>query len=492
MKVNNIKKYEPFILWGCYILFLIQTFVSVWTHEPWFDEIHAWQLSKMSFYDIYYQMRYEGHFMLWFLILYPFSHLGFSFHTLGIVSWFFNAISIFFLFWKAPFAWWAKILLLFTFPFSYVNPCISRPYVLIPFLSFLLAYYYSKTLKPPKYGEDGYVYLVCGVLLALLANTHVYSEGFVGIVSLVLLWQTIKNWNNLNVPQKKTRFVSFAIIAIGVLVAFLQVYPSFEHSSILKNIGSTSGTIWQFFVVSMDLGKYGNIGKAIYSLTSIGLLFSCLLFLIREKKDAAAIMFFSCLYMVLVCLFIYGAGAEGRAIMWFYFLLFSLWVLCDCPNNAKEYRLGRYRLWASLAISLFSILMFQPQKIISDYKDFYSGESRFSYFINEHVNDNNILYRIPSGYCNVLEEYLPNHSFIDIENIQSFKKKDQFFSKDAYAGKTNKECIYVIGCYCQWDETFDDELFQKYNYTLLYPTKDEERSYYLQYYLLKVNSLKKR
>ena len=324
MKVSRYKKYESPILWGCFVLFLILTFISTWTHEPWFDEIHAWQLSKLSLYEIYYQMRYEGHFMLWYLILYPFSHLGFSFQTLGIVSWTINAIGISYLFWKAPFAWWAKISLLFTFPFSYVNPCISRPYVLIPLLTFMLAYYYTKTLMPKEWTIKGDGYLACGVLLALLANTHVYSEGFVGIVSLMLLWHTTKNWHILDVHQKRTRIISFAIIFVGVLVAFLQVYPSFEHSSILKDIGSTSGTIWQFFTVSMDLAKFGTIGKAVYSLSSIGLLFVCLFFLVKERKGAAAILFFSCLYMVLFNLYIYGAGAEGRAIMWFYFLLFSL------------------------------------------------------------------------------------------------------------------------------------------------------------------------
>ncbi len=293
-------------------LSLAVSLVATMTHEPWIDEIYAWQISKFSVPDIFYEMRYEGHFALWSLLLYPFSHLGLPMKVLGGISWAANALALVYFVRKAPFGVRTKTLVLFTAPFLYLNPAVARCYVLIPAVLFPMASLFSKisafTYNP---GDAGNAFVSAGLLLALIANTHVYSGGFALIYGAMMLSSTLRAWTRSSKADRIKCVVGLAIGIIGALVAVLQVAPSLSHSSVftkndlqfslsnLKNLGG-------FFIGAGITDKRAMVlVAALYILTSI--------YLFKEDFQSFLILLASNIYMALVCVFVYGAGVQQRA-----------------------------------------------------------------------------------------------------------------------------------------------------------------------------------
>ena len=129
-------------------------------------------------------MKYEGHFLLWYLILMPFAKLGFPYYTTNIISWLITCISVWLILDKAPFKFYKRVLLIFTFPLLYLYPIISRCYCLIPLAIVLMSIFYKdRKEKPLKYL----------ISIVLLANTHVIMLGMVGIVLLDYIWEIYKD-----------------------------------------------------------------------------------------------------------------------------------------------------------------------------------------------------------------------------------------------------------------------------------------------------------
>ena len=60
-----------------FIAFALVSLTFTLLHEQWRDELQAWIIARdLSFPKMVYQMRYEGHFVLWSLLLKPFTLLG--------------------------------------------------------------------------------------------------------------------------------------------------------------------------------------------------------------------------------------------------------------------------------------------------------------------------------------------------------------------------------------------------------------------------------
>ena len=76
-----------------FILHTVITFVLLFYHENYRDEAQAWLIAKnCNLTELFGVMKYEGHFMLWYLILMPFAKLGFPYFTMNIISCIINNI----------------------------------------------------------------------------------------------------------------------------------------------------------------------------------------------------------------------------------------------------------------------------------------------------------------------------------------------------------------------------------------------------------------
>ena len=491
MKKKILNSYKEIILYGAFLLWLIITFVTAITHESWIDEIYAWQISKFSIPDIFYEMRYEGHFALWYLILAPFSHLGFPLKTLGIISWVFNSAAVFYFIKRAPFEYWAKIILIFTVPFLYTNPAISRCYVLMPLLIFILADVFAQIQKKKDVYKKCDAYIICAVLLALLANTHVYIEGFTGIVGLILFCRTVREWKELSKKQKRNRIIAFIIAIGGALIALLQILPSLGNSSVFVSGNNYSKGPLDFITGSGITSKYA------IAFTLI-VLIAIIIYLIKKSITATVIVIASNVFMIAVCMLVYGVGVPNRMIMWLYFVLFGLWI---AVQNDKKVENNEYfkRIIPSVLILLISLVLINPYKNISDFKGIYSGESRFAYYVEDTVSSDTPIYSNPNPWCCVIMEFLPDYKFYNLKDGKKLvpradrelpkKEKAEKYLLDIFDKNPNADTIYIMDCKNKNDNNSENIIEQfnlPFEYTTIYPKEAGHKDYFLQYYLLKV------
>lgn len=157
-------------------------------------------------------MKYEGHFLLWYLILMPFAKLGFPYITTNIISWIIVSISVLLILKRAPFKFYKRILLISSFPFLYLFPIISRCYCLIPLAVTLMCIFYKDRKQKP------FRYLIS---IVILVNTHIVMLGMSGIVLLDYILELISNWKVLLKNEKKVAIISLTICIILLIVSIL-------------------------------------------------------------------------------------------------------------------------------------------------------------------------------------------------------------------------------------------------------------------------------
>ena len=167
------------------LTYIIITFtIAVFFHEKWRDEAQAWLMARdLNFFELLKQMKYEGHPFLWQLILMPFAKLGFPYITETLISLLLMWISVWLLLIKSPFKLFIKVLIIFSLPFIYLYPVISRNYSLIPIALFIIAILYkNRNEKKIQY---------CLSIL-FLAYTHVLMWGLVRNTILNIFYRANK------------------------------------------------------------------------------------------------------------------------------------------------------------------------------------------------------------------------------------------------------------------------------------------------------------
>ena len=224
------------------ILYVIAVSVVSCFHEPWFDELQAWQIAKCaSIKDILFSIpHYEGHPPLWHLILLPFAKLGAPVNfSLALVNIIFitaaNALVIF----KSPFPKIVRRLIPFSYYFFYQFGVISRPYSIVYLALMLAALTYNKRDEKP---------LAHILSLVLLCLSHAYGIILAGMLCVVWVIQIfishIKSGRPSGIFKDKRcyKLLGLAVFALALIAMIIPAeyvyYGSMTNDFIdrLKNI----------------------------------------------------------------------------------------------------------------------------------------------------------------------------------------------------------------------------------------------------------------
>ena len=221
------RKLEIVLRWALFLAYATVTFVLTLRHEPWADELQAWLIARdCTVPEIFKMMRWEGHFVPWYLMLHVFAAHGGPVLCMNLLSWAFMAAAGAFFVFRAPFTLPLKALVLGSAGMLFWYPVVARCYAPIPILLFVLAAAYPVRLKRP---------LLYGLLIACLTNTHAYFEGFCGIV--FVLW-AFDAWElRAELPRRELRRIAagLGIAAAGALFGFLQVAPGMLNARSVGN-----------------------------------------------------------------------------------------------------------------------------------------------------------------------------------------------------------------------------------------------------------------
>ena len=128
------RRFEMTVL-GLYALFV--SFVSA-LHEPWKDETQAWRLAIDSHgvADLVHNARYEGHPLLWHLMLQAIGHVSRSWWAVVVLHVLIACVGAWLVLRYAPFSRLQKVLLVFGYWSAYEYAVVARPYGLGMMLGF--------------------------------------------------------------------------------------------------------------------------------------------------------------------------------------------------------------------------------------------------------------------------------------------------------------------------------------------------------------------
>lgn len=316
------------------LCYSIITFIILLFHESWRDEAQAWLIARnLNIIDIFGQMKYEGHPVIWYLILVPFAKLGLPYVTVKIVSWLICNIAVWLILKKAPFNLILKILFIFSMPMIYLYPSISRSYCLIPLAITLVAIYFGQRHEKP-------IQYILSILF--LANTHVIMYGMVGILLLLFyIEELIQNRKTNLKEQKKKVYISLIVIIVGLILTLIPILISMTTNTDVSLTSNTS--IFEDTKLKMEnayekimTGCFGE-NELILKIVAIALII-LLCYEIRYHFKNALIIICTEGLQFLIYTYVY-MGSEQRVSTLILLMMFIFWIQNDkklSKNTTKE------------------------------------------------------------------------------------------------------------------------------------------------------------
>lgn len=391
------KNYNKLLDYIIFIIFVIINFILMFYHEPWRDEIHAWTMAEnLSIKDLFIVSRFDGHPVLWHLILMPFAKLNFPIFTLNIISWLIVCFSAWIFIFKTKLNIIFKYLVLFTIPFTYVYSAISRNYCLILLLLMIIGSFYDKRYSHP---------ILYSILISLLIYTHSLAWGIVAGLTITfhiyeLFMYLFKNKRDINI---KPILVGFTIIVVNTILVVLQLYgstnPDYSTSALSSNqlLMNTFIMILSILMISFIIIKLlakDNLKE--YLIMLIGLLFQCLVY----------IVFYSSILL-------------QRFMLVFVVYLFFIMLLSK--TNIKKNYLNLFCVLYVIIMILSTGLKLFYINVKLDIKYPYSSAQEMANYINTNLSNEDTILIDSSIICQTIEPYLEYSHLYDIVYNDSFE-----------------------------------------------------------------------
>lgn len=417
---KNINKETIFKI-IIFILYAIFNFILLLKHEPWRDEIHAWLMAKVySIPELFAASRFDGHPILWHLILMPFAKLNFPIITLNIISYILVTVSAYLFLFKTNFSILFKIIVLFTIPFTYTYSAISRNYSLILLLLVIIGIFYNKRYDNP---------IIYSILICLLIHTHSLAWGIVA--GLTITFHFVEIYKNF-IKKEPVKNIKKIVIGLFLIVfnTLLVVYELY---------GTTNS----------DYGHY--IGDYVIYIVSMLclILASLLLCSIWTKKywKEFIVITISYAFQIIVYTCFYSSILYQRLILIFVLLLFYL-ILLNSSGLEKK-RLDIICIAYLLFVCIFALKPF-VENLVSDVKYNYSSAIEMADYINNELPqdstiliDASIIGQSIIPYLNTAKFYdIAYNTYVDCANVSHDRQRiiDALTNLSDYSGN------YLIIC----------------------------------------------
>lgn len=235
--------------WALVGAYALLTAVVVSGHEPWRDELHAWLLVRYSdsLRALYINKAYEGHPMLWFLMLYVVNGFTTDFAVVQLLHWGIGVLMMALLVRYAPFSLTEKALIGFGYFFAYEYTVIARNYAVgLLMLTVVCA------LFPHRNTAKGY-WLLC-LALVVLVQTSVFVA-FIGCAIYAVFLLEIAVYSRDRLMAHLLRYgLGSALVGLGLLACYLSIRPPQDNmltahfTPTYDDVLWCLGSIWNAFV----------------------------------------------------------------------------------------------------------------------------------------------------------------------------------------------------------------------------------------------------
>lgn len=309
-KDKKILNYILFVVLFCFNLYLVLN------HEYWRDETQAWLIAKdckLTADSIFTITSYEGHPILWFLVLMPFAKLGISIEIMKYIALLFVTAALYILIFRIDMPLWIKAVMALspTFVGFYVAP--SRSYSLAALLLISITALYNKKNERP---------ILFGILLALLLQTIVIMGGFVMACGVCWFIETILEF------KREKRDVSWLIkSAAGMFITLFSaifLLWEFRLTETDTAAGKTLLTVIQYLVKELNFGLQMLYGGYVLVAVLVAVICAGALF-VYDKNSRAPIIIATVgiLWQLYIYAFVYGTG-NHRVLTWLYLAYFII------------------------------------------------------------------------------------------------------------------------------------------------------------------------
>lgn len=223
-------------------------------HAPWRDEMQAWVIVRDSgsLASLLDALRYEGHPLLWYLLLWPLARITPDPAAMQVLHVVIASAVIYVVARWSPFDRWLVALLAFGYFFIFEFAVPSRAYALGALLLFVACALFVRRRES---------YLPIAVSLALLANTSAYGVIMALAFSIALLadWLTRAESRRLAAAHPVLTIVSVLLVGAAGMAAVLQVQPppdaAFRGAPVEREeavspyaLGTTGSLVWASYV----------------------------------------------------------------------------------------------------------------------------------------------------------------------------------------------------------------------------------------------------
>ena len=451
-KVISLKNSVNKNIW-CGVIFAVYaviTLIGALNHEIWYDEGQAWVIVRDNdFMGVINQLKYEGHPPLWYAILYVFAHTGFECTIIPVISWFFTAAAALLVMFKAPFNIGIRTIVIFSGGFLYFNSVISRVYCLINLILVLIAILYPKRKEHP---------ILFGILVALLANTHLCVSGFIGILGIFMIIDLFKDFKGNTAKRNAGNIIGLLISGIGVLMLVMPLLNSVSlNSTTSEKEISLEKCIRAFFDVfnNVSLSTLENSwvdGYIIYLVSAVmALLFIIQMIFMRHKtKPLLMLVTFYIFYVITSEIFWFTIPNRAYIFVLMFFIV--LWISEYEPeNNAKKIwdkeikadskLLGKlinhirsadlnYKKLSSACISVIMALSIPVAAayLFVDYANSFSLSKGTADFIKENISPENSVFITDLDELSQTIAYLPGYNFyaVNSERMYTYTFHDEY------------------------------------------------------------------
>ncbi|MBP5261389.1 MAG: hypothetical protein J6Z43_04580 [Clostridiales bacterium] len=368
------SKKERIVLTVSFVLFLLINGFFVVIHEPWRDEIHAWLMAKyMSVPEMISFCPYEGHPLLWHLILLPFARAGAPVWTMHIISYICVAVSAFLFLYKTGLNTVVKIIVLFTIPFVYTYSSIARNYCLVLLIVMAICVMYDKRYENP---------VIYSLLISLLVFTHGLAWGFVAGATITLhIYELVLKCLGKSKLDKKSftaLMAGLVMIAASTVTVLVTIYGE-------QTVG--------YYSQSDQYADMQIIAMAATMVLSIAYTAVC-----KGKTWKEAVIFcLAVLFISVIYKMSYASVIPQKSILTQVYLLFFL----VCAYR-KESKMSPGNVFA---VALFFISFILNGSIIntvycytSDISQNYSSGKEMAEYINDNLKDEDVIL-VDSGIC---------------------------------------------------------------------------------------------
>ena len=241
---EKLGNFIVLLAYFCVVLFTVRY------HEKWADEAQAWLIAR----DLplgriwFYELRYEGSPGLWHTILWIAQHWFHApYSALGYIGVAFALAGVAVLVFTAPFPWYVRWPLAFTYVMIYQYAVIARPYTLLPLLCFLVAILFKDMEHPER----------MTVVLVLLAMLTLHGAILAACFGLLYLIDAIKSWQTMSDRLRNCYFICAAVMVLTFLFLFIILKPTSDVEEIVlkQQFASLPDTVKQQMHVASPYTK---------------------------------------------------------------------------------------------------------------------------------------------------------------------------------------------------------------------------------------------